>query len=175
MQFSKDGQLRVLHPSIQEAGPSITALGRRVQAAIGNYFTGHDVIHYGDPSGANKSATDNSSPFDILRRECGFFVHPSTQNPAVRRESVASYMLTLTPEGQPGLQVDPREENIIQGFMGGYQRSEDQGLRPMKNAYSHRQDCIQYVCAKVGRHRGISIGRTWDVEHRYAVNAHTGY
>ena len=174
MQFGKDGQLRVLHPSIQEAGPSITVLGRRVQAAIGNYFAGHEVLHYGDPSGANKSATDNFSPFDILRREFGYFVRPSTQNPAVRRESVASYMVKLTGEGQPGLQVDPREENLIAGFMGGYQRSADEGLRPMKNAYSHRQDCIQYVCAKLGQHRGPRMG-TYEVEHRHAVNAHTGY
>ena len=64
------------------------------------------------------------------------------------------YLTTLTPDGKPLLQLDPRCQMLIEAFTGGYHRKVVAGRtldEPEKNEYSHLMDCLAYLCAKLYR------------------------
>ena len=113
----------------------------------------------GDPAGDQRSSTDETTVFQILRDE-GFPVIPAYSNdPAIRIETVDS-VLGRAIDGAPGLLVDPSCKVLIKGFAGGYTYARMAGdmnqhePRPDKrNRYSHIHDALQYALLGAGEGR----------------------
>jgi hypothetical protein len=107
-----------------------------------------------DPSGINRSDTDESSCAQVLH-SAGFVPTPGPIAFEDRRKAVANFLMQMTKDG-PAFQLYGLEcPVLLKGFEGGYRFSEKavdiepQKLRPLKDAFSHPHDSLQYVCAGV--------------------------
>ena len=115
-------------------------------------------IEWGDPAGEAKfsRATGGlTSNAELMRDELGIALKKSEQNWEVRRESVEIQLSRLI-SGEPAFLIDPSCTRLINGFLGGYCYPEHgttgiYGNKPIKNKYSHIQDSLQYVMAKLTR------------------------
>ena len=137
-----------------------------------------EVFIYGDPAGDFRAQTDETTPFHILRG-AGLRAFPAPSNSVdLRLESVASQLQKMS-DGKPAFLIDPRCQQLIKGFEGGYQykRMEVSGERyadkPDKNMYSHIHDALQYMMLGAGEGRALMnsqkpaqptvAGRSFDV------------
>jgi len=111
---------------------------------------------WGDPSGDNRSQTDETTPFEILREE-GIHAKPAPSNDwLLRRESVAVPLSRLF-DGKPGLLISPRCKVLRKGMGGGYclrrvkivgeDRYRD---KPEKDRFSHVCEAGQYEMLGTG-------------------------
>lgn len=107
-----------------------------------------------DPSGVNRSDTDESSCAQILSAS-GFAPAPGPIAFEERRKAVGNFLMQMTKEG-PAFQIYGNEcPTLVKGFEGGYRfdakavDKEPNKLRPVKDSFSHPHDCLQYVCAGV--------------------------
>jgi hypothetical protein len=126
------------------------------------FSTCSEVFIYGDPAGDFRAQTDESTPFHILRG-AGLRAFPAPSNSVdLRLESVASQLQKMT-EGKPAFLIDPRCQQLIKGFEGGYQyrRMEVSGERyadkPDKNMFSHVHDA--HTVPNVRCWRGQSLNK----------------
>lgn len=110
-----------------------------------------DWICYIDPSGINRTDTDESSCALVLA-ENGFVPNPGPIAWEARRKAVVNLLQKMTKEG-PAFQIDGKEcTMLVKGFEGGYRFSdrnvevEPTKLRPIKDQYSHPHDALQYLC-----------------------------
>ena len=124
------------------------------------FSTCSEVFIYGDPAGDFRAQTDESTPFHILRG-AGLRAFPAPSNSVdLRLESVASQLQKMA-EGKPAFLIDPRCQQLIKGFEGGYQyrRMEVSGERyadkPDKNMFSHVHDALQYQMLGAGEGRAL--------------------
>lgn len=106
-----------------------------------------------DPAGNGKSDTDERSCALILSKH--FNIRPGLITWESRRHAVVHFLKGLTPEG-PAFQIYSRECPIsVKGFEGGYRFAdssvevEPSKVRPIKDAFSHPHDTIQYNCGTV--------------------------
>lgn len=113
-----------------------------------------------DPSGINRSDTDESSCAQTLIG-AGFIPYPGPIAFEDRRKSVANFLMQMTKLG-PAFQIYGVEcPMLIKGFEGGYRYPakavdiEPNKLRPLKDAFSHPADALQYLCAGV---KGLQAG-----------------
>ncbi len=137
-----------------------------------------EVFIYGDPAGDFRAQTDEATPFHILRG-AGLRAFPAPSNSVdLRLESVASQLQKMS-DGKSAFLIDPRCQQLIKGFEGGYQykRMEVSGERyadkPDKNMYSHIHDALQYMMLGAGEGRALMnsqkpaqptvAGRSFDV------------
>jgi hypothetical protein len=66
--------------------------------------------------------------------------------------------------GDSGILIDPKCNNLIKGFDGGYhyRRMQVSGERyddkPNKNRFSHVHDALQYMLLGAGEGRALTIG-----------------
>lgn len=122
-------------------------------------------------------ATDERTPFLILRKEgLGTVRSAPTNDPALRIEAVTS-VLTRLVEHRPCLAIDPRCVHLIKGFSSGYcyrrmkvsgERYED---KPDKNAFSHVHDALQYgLCGGGESRKVLSSGKARVVNGRRMSN-----
>lgn len=125
---------------------------------------GHKEIKiYGDPAGDSRSQ-DERTAFDMLRSK-GIIAFPTSSNdPAVRIESVNA-VLTRFIDGVPGFLLDPDCKVLRKGFRGGYHYKRVQvsgearyDERPNKNKFSHVHDALQYLLLGAGEGRALTIG-----------------
>ena len=106
---------------------------------------------WGDPSGDNRSQSDDSTPFLMLRR-AGIEAKPtSTNDPIIRREAVATNLRRLV-EGQPALVVHPDCQTLRKGLNGAFcyarvQVAGDERYKdkPVKNHFSHVCEAAEYL------------------------------
>lgn len=127
-------------------------------------FPGAKFVVWGDPAGDYRAQTDETTPFQILRK-AGIKARPApTNDPSVRIGAVEN-VLTRMVDGMPALLIDPRCVSIKRGFAGGYQYkrlnvsgSERYEERPDKNKYSHPHDALQYALCGGGESRKILVG-----------------
>ena len=124
------------------------------------FSTCSEVFIYGDPAGDFRAQTDESTPFHILRG-AGLRAFPAPSNSVdLRLESVASQLQKMA-DGKPAFLIDPRCQQLIKGFEGGYQyrRMEVSGERyadkPDKNMFSHVHDALQYQMLGAGEGRAL--------------------
>ena len=123
-----------------------------------------DFIIYGDPAGDQRVQTDESTPFQILRGR-GLNARPAPSNDvALRLESVTAVLNRMT-DGESGMIIDPKCNNLIKGFDGGYHykrlqvSGERYDERPNKNRFSHIHDAFQYLLLGAGEGRALTIGQ----------------
>lgn len=110
-----------------------------------------DFICWIDPSGLFRKDTDERSTGMVLQAR-GFNINPGPVTWEERRQAVTHFLQKLTPSG-PAFQVYAKDcPVLVKGFQGGYQYPERAAdieptkLRPLKNAYSHPHDALQYLC-----------------------------
>ncbi len=111
---------------------------------------------FGDPAGNQKAQTDERTCFQEVRSATLNIRGAKTNGFVARRSAVAWYLSKLT-AGQPAMLVDPCCGVIRKGFNGGYKYRRIQVTgeeryteEPMKNAYSHPHDALQYVALESG-------------------------
>lgn len=119
-------------------------------------FPGCQWKDVGDPSIWNPTVTREKADMPItIFQNYGINIVPgATQNIPQRINYVDSWLQALLPglrgEGQPALLIDPSALVLVDGFAGGYQRSkEGAGANPEKGAFSHSQDCVQYLSSQM--------------------------
>lgn len=167
-QLTSRGRLNVLREYCCERGGIRQFARDTVLPALANEFAGMQVISTGDPAGANKSELDKELSCIGELMAMGIPTLPAATNDfVVRREAVLRF-LTASPDGGPGLLLDPSCQVLRRGFQGAYQfdrvqvggdeRYRDQ---PRKNQYSHPHDALQYLCMRAGAPvRGEQRGRS---------------
>ncbi|MBI5518950.1 MAG: hypothetical protein HY916_02700 [Desulfovibrio sp.] len=119
-------------------------------------------VIWGDPAGMARAQTDERTPYDILRAS-GLPGRPTTTNdPVLRRETVAA-ALSRDIDGAPGLVLSPSCRSLIRGMAGAwrYRRllvsGEDRyAEEPEKNSYSHICEAAQYLLLGAGEDRRLT-------------------
>lgn len=130
---------------------------------LANKYGGMEVIYTGDPSGSQRSQTDESTVIEELER-CGLSVSQARTNKFIaRKEAVEGFMLK-----RDGLKVSPRCIMLIEGFQKHYKyrkvkKPDGEGYttEPEKNIWSHVHDAAQYAALYLedgGRGVGSVIG-----------------
>ena len=117
---------------------------------------------FGDPAGDNRAQTDEKTCFDILRA-AGIQARPaSTNDVAIRLDSVSQALRRLI-DGEPGFLVHPRC-TVLRKALGGaycYRRLDVRGEErfrdvPDKNEFSHVSDALQYGMDALGESRALT-------------------
>ena len=130
---------------------------------MSNYLPREFYI-YGDPAGDHRVQTDESTPFQILRGK-GVIARPAPSNDVTIRLESVNTVLSRMIDGESGLLIDPKCNNLIKGFNGGYhyRRLQVSGERydekPNKNRFSHIHDALQYLLLGAGEGRAVTMGR----------------
>lgn len=109
-------------------------------------------FHFIDPAGFQRAQTDARTCAQTMQEAAPIYnVEPGPVDWESRRGAVEHYLLYTDKEGA-GLQLDRDAcPTLIEGFNGGYrypdQTTDVEGNkpRPIKNAYSHPHDALQYV------------------------------
>jgi len=121
------------------------------------YFSGYDAMDFVDPAGFNRSESEEVSCVHVMTRP------PNRMTNVVageltyeKRLGAVLEHLTHFEAGRPLLVLNPRCQVLIAGFKGGYQYPDQTSRRtfirmdkPLKNAFSHPHDALQYACSKV--------------------------
>lgn len=110
-----------------------------------------------DPAGLQRVQTDESSCAQALcgKDGRGFVPRPGPIAWEDRRKAVVGCLQKLTPKG-PAFQIyEKGAPMLVKGFLGGYRFAEKAAdieptrLRPVKDAFSHPHDGLQYLCAGI--------------------------
>jgi len=113
------------------------------------YYNKAEFWDVGDPAGMQRSQTDETTCFQILRGK-GIEIEPAMQSLEIRLESVRKPLRTLV-DGRPQFVIHPRCAKLRRGLMGGYhfRRMRISGERytnsPEKDSYSHVCDALGYA------------------------------
>ncbi len=121
------------------------------------YRFANDIDFWGDPAGDERSPTDKTTVFDILRAE-GIDANPVwTNDPVIRRGALSRQLMRLGMNGKPAVQVSPKARMVRKGLAGGfkYRRMQITGEeryhdKPEKNIYSHICEALEYALVGAG-------------------------
>lgn len=109
-------------------------------------YAGYEIVVTGDPSGTDRRDTGDT-PFSIVASS-GFHIMPHTSRDPEKRWSAVNYFIN-----RDMIKVDAACENLVGGFLGGYQWEKATGnksiRKALKNNYSHPQDALQAACLYV--------------------------
>jgi len=121
----------------------------------GLHFGGYDFYDFVDPAGFSAGKeSEETTCVDVMRRNR---LAPIAGDVTYeKRLGAVLELLTRLDGGRPCLMVNPRCKILIAGFRGGYQypekvspRSVVRIDRPLKNAFSHPHDALQYLATRV--------------------------
>jgi hypothetical protein len=130
----------------------------------------------GDPSGTGESQADESTPFQMLAAVNVHAQPAHTNDPTIRRESIAVPMGRLI-DGEPGFVIHPEMLVARKGFSGGYHYARIQVAgderyhdKPVKNVYSHVIEANEYGMLGGGEGKAlIRRERSLGSRARYAI------
>lgn len=137
-----------------------------------------NMLHiWGDPAGNERAQTDEQTPYDILRAN-GIVAAPAhTNDPIVRRDTVAKLLRGMDFGGQPALVVSPKCRTFRKGMAGGYKLrrlqvvgDEKYADKPDKNMYSHVCEAGQYLFLGAGEDSAL-LGGSSSMSHRVKTAA----
>lgn len=173
-QMTVRGQLRVLREMSGEDIGIQRFIRDYFKPCITQHYSNYNLIMTGDPAGSQRVQTTEATCFQIMAEE-GFQCTAASSNEfAVRRESVVWFLSHLSSEGSAFL-LDPSCEMLRKGFLRAYayqkMRTESTQYkpRPDKNAFSHLQDALQYLCLYL-RTMGYAFERPSSVRLPPSVN-----
>ena len=138
----------------------IVRFAELLRSEIATRYGNLEVNIYGDPAGDFRSQTDESTPFQVLRG-AGLMARPTSSNDVALRIESVSTVLNRMVDGQSGILIDFRCKELVKGFEGGYQyrRLQVSGERyedkPLKDRYSHIHDAMQYLMLGAGEGRQV--------------------
>jgi hypothetical protein len=106
----------------------------------------------GDPAGDQRAQTDETTPFQVLRANGFPSARPAPPNDVSLRIEAVDGPLTRMVDGLPGFVMHPRCLTLRNALAGGYHyRPGTQN--PVKDAYSHPSDALQYAALGAGEGR----------------------
>lgn len=142
VQFDELGRLNVLHELLGEE-VLINEFAAEVKARSRRLFPGCTFKDAGDPAGQAVNDKSERTTIDILR-SLGIRIN-MRKRPV--REGINTIRGLLVPQAddKPRFVIDPSCEHLIDGFLGGYVRDEDDD--PIKDGfYEHIFDALRYYC-----------------------------
>lgn len=161
LQLTPSGQVRVFDEIVAtDMGASRFAeiLGPRLRSTWKDWPV--QAIK-GDPAGDSRAQSDETTPFQILRK-AEIMATPASTNDPVRRIEAVSQALRRLVDGQPGFLIHPRCTVLRKALLGGYcyKRLQVSGVEqykdvPDKNNYSHVADALQYAFDAIGETREV--------------------
>lgn len=153
-----EGQLRVLREFVGSNVATAAFFANDVVPAMNVLFPGWQKgwRGWGDPSGSGRTGGDDSTMFSHARA-AGMTLIPAITNDPDRRQGEVENLLMQTVRGKPKILVSPVCRMLVQGFRGGYQLAPQKldanersaSDEPVKNAYSHPHDALQYLALGV--------------------------
>lgn len=126
-----------------------TAFSEAVIEHSARYYSRAEFWDVGDPAGMQRSQTDETTCFQILRNK-GIEIEPAMQSLEIRLESVRKPLRTLV-DGRPQFVLHPRCSKLRRAMLGGYhfRRMRISGERyttsPEKDQFSHVADALGYA------------------------------
>ncbi len=154
-QVSRTGQLRILDELVSDGMGLRQFCNNQLIPLLRQKYFGMRVAGYGDPSGASRMPTDESTCFDILHSgEIGLNeVVPATTNAIIPRIGAVEHFLNKMYSGEPGFVLSPNCSFLRKALNGGYHyekepKSLGENYKPMpvKNFSSHISDALQMLC-----------------------------
>jgi hypothetical protein len=143
-----------------------TRLSEELKRVCSNWrarVPGLEFHFVGDPSGDNRSQTDERSVFDVLRVNGVSAVAASTNDTAIRREALTRPLTRMIEGGKPGIIFSPRCTTIRTGLAGAwhYKRVKVAGVerfkdKPDKDAFSHVCEALEYALMDAGEHAVVN-------------------
>jgi hypothetical protein len=121
-----------------------------------------EFIFRGDPSGDNRSGTDERTVFQTLAAN-GVIALPASTNDTGTRRAALERPLTRMVNGQPGILFSPLCKTLRKGLKGGFQYkrvrvsgSERFQDKPDKGMYSHICEAQEYALMDAGEHAVVN-------------------
>jgi hypothetical protein len=145
-----DGQMRILDilpnggKNTREFAPQV------VEFCNMRYGSGQTYVDIVDPSAMWEGKTATGFSCAQVMREFGLKPRPARTNDPERRIDAVIYFMMKAVGEQRGLLVNPHCKMFIDGCKGGYHFPDKvsqakRADRPVKNAFSHIHDAVQYV------------------------------
>lgn len=133
---------------------------KEVSRRLRSTYRSSKVIGWGDPAGDQRSPIrEQESVFKIIR-QAGVPIDASpdaSNDPIIRRESVAKLLSSIGFAGVPRLVISPNCKFLRKGMRGGfaYRRLQVAGTEryrdtPDKNIYSHVCEALEYLMVGLG-------------------------
>ncbi len=151
-QFLPNGKFNVIKELYEEEIGLRRFLNDIVKPYLFSRFRGWEIVTTGDPAGVKRQDNDERTSFDELRLQ-GFPATPARSNSWVARFNAVDVFLTRLVGGKGAFQLDPNCNMLRKGFLGEYKLKKYRGYGedqysevPVKNKFSHLQDCLQYAC-----------------------------
>lgn len=124
-------------------------IDEKLKPLLRNRFDGFDLFVTGDPSGANRSQTDETTCLTIFRKKGFRKVKFARSNNPIARMGATDFFLSRTTERGPAYLIDPRCVYLKAGMKGGYHfkisKSGVKSDEPEKNLHSHLCEAGQYA------------------------------
>ena len=126
--------------------------GKLLREKIAHKYPNHEFEIYADPAGEQRAQTDKLTPFLVLQNQGINAVPTYTNDPLIRREAVADYLMRLDFTGEPAFALTKNCITLRKAFAGGYKYKRMQVTgeeryvdKPDKGKYSHVSDGCQYL------------------------------
>lgn len=154
-QITPLGQLRILDELISDGMGLRQFCANVLLPHLRKKYFGYSIVGFGDPSGTNRSPTDESTCFDILHsQDVGLTnVEPAPTNAMIPRISAVEGFLNSMWKGEPGFVISPNCKGLRKAMNGGYHYERDRRdsadeykATPLKNFSSHVADALQMLC-----------------------------
>lgn len=154
-QITPLGQLRILDELVSDGMGLRQFCENQLLPLLRKKYFGSNVMGYGDPSGASRMPTDETTCFEILQgAEVGLRnIVPAPTNAILPRIGAVETFLNKMFAGEPGFILSPNCHFIRKALNGGYHyekdpKSKGEEYKPMpnKNFSSHIADSLQYLC-----------------------------
>ena len=163
-QHIEDMGRRVVLDEFTSEDMSAAIFGPELKRWLDTHYQGMPVEVWCDPSGSAQGQATEDTPIRIMRA-AGIPAQPcSTNNPDLRRASIANPARRICMDGKPALQVSPKAKMVRKGLMGGfcYRRMKIAGSErytdmPDKNMYSHPVEACEYALMGGGEGREALI------------------
>jgi hypothetical protein len=149
-----NGRVQVLSEVIGQNMGIQTFATKHLRPHLWERYPGMPVVMAPDPAGQQKTQIGETSPWDYLKKAGFTLIKPTTNKVKLRIEAVDALLMAST-DAQSRLIIDPRCKTLIKGFRGGYKWAVNKrgdltnDTEPMKNAYSHIHDALQYFALVV--------------------------
>lgn len=154
-QITPLGQLRILDELVSDGMGLRQFCENQLIPLLRQKYFGMNVMGYGDPSGASRAPTDETTCFDILHsQDIGLRgVEPAPTNAIIPRIGAVEAFLNKMVNGEPGFLLSPNCHFLRKAMNGGYHyeidpKSKGEEIKPIpvKNFSSHVSDSLQMLC-----------------------------
>jgi hypothetical protein len=157
------GQI-LIHQEIVCDGIGAVRFAEQIKRELVENFPDHQIVGlWGDPAGAQKAQTDESTVFQIMKNAGLPFKAAPGQKLAIRLEAARNPLIRMI-DGKPGILIHRRCTMLRAALSGKYcykriQVTAERYMdKPDKGEYSHIADAYQYICLGMGEGKALMRG-----------------